>query len=502
MNAILPVNLEPADPNQIAASFLRRVSHSLVKEKPPLRDFTRAAWPIIEPSRPLIVTWAFDCILEHLEAVDAGQITRLLINVPPRHLKSILVSIMWPTCSWTATPWMRWIFASYSGNLSTKHSLDRRRIIESPWYQKEWGDMCHLEEDQNQKTQYQNTQRGAMFATSVGGSITGQGGDREVIDDLINPEDAESKPVRESSIDFYKRTLLSRLDDKKTGAIVAVEQRTHKSDLSGTLIREGGWTHVKIPAIAPARIVVKFPLSGRELVRAEGSVICEEREDKATLDKLKIAMGSRAFSAQYQQEPVSADSGYFHVDWWKFYKPSALPTVIRSCRAWDTAVKTGQENDFTCGCLIHLCENGYYVNEHFFKARIKYPELKARIKMEAAARPAEIEPIEDASAGASVIQDLQRETALPIIPFLSVKDKVTRASIVSPLVEAGKVFLPEGAPWVADFIDACASFPDVEHDDDIDAFVIALMQLSGKSNSGAVGLTVMAAEEDAPDEDR
>ncbi len=494
---ILPAN--KPDPNQLSANFLRRISHSLVQKKPPLRDYVQAAWPIIEPSRPLIMTWAAECILEHLEAVDSGQITRLLINIEPRSLKSILVSIMWPTWSWTDKPWLRWIFASYSGALSTKHSLDRRRILESPWYVREWGDMCQLEDDQNQKTEYQNTQRGVMSATSVGGSITGKGGDRIVIDDLINPQDAESKPVREASIEFFKTTLLSRLDDKKTGSIVAIEQRTHKTDLSGTLIKDGGWTHLKIPAIAPARTVVKFPLSGRQIVREEGSVICEEREDKATLDNLKVAMGSRAYSAQYQQEPIAADSGYFHTSWWKFYKPSARPPVLRSCRAWDTAVKTGQENDYTAGCLIHLCENGYYVNENFFKARVKYPELKARIKMEAAARPAEIEPIEDASAGASVIQDLQRETALPIIPFQSVKDKVTRASIVSPLVEAGKVFLPEGAPWVSDFIDAMASFPDVEHDDDIDAFVIALMQLSGKSNTGAVGLTVMSNED--PDED-
>jgi predicted phage terminase large subunit-like protein len=136
------------------------------------------------------------------------------------------------------------------------------------------------------------------------------------------------------------------------------------------------------------------------------------------------------------------------------------------------------------------------VDRHRFKGRIPYHQLKARIKMEAAARPANYEVVEDASSGASVIQDLRNETALPIIPFQSVKDKVTRASVASPLVEAGKVFLPEGEPWVADFIDLMASFPEVEHDDEVDSFVMTLLQLSGKAIGGGAGMTVVSPEDE------
>jgi predicted phage terminase large subunit-like protein len=487
-------------PNLIAKNFLKRISLSLAEERIPLKEFVRQSWPIIEPSRELQETWLVDLVIEYLTAVDMGQIKRLLINMQPRSLKSILVSVIWPDWSWTQKPWLRWIFASYSASLSTKHSLDRRRILESAWYLKHWGDVCRLEDDQNQKTEFQNTQRGLMASTSVGGSITGKGGSRIVIDDLINPQDAESKPLRETALDFYQRTLVTRLDDKETGSIVAVEQRTHNQDLSAHLLKEMGWMHLKVPATAPSRSVIVMPISGRKILRQEGDVVNPLRESPKVLASLKIAMGSRAFNAQFQQAPESEEGGYFQSVWWKFYKPAALPVVIRSCRAWDTAVKTGQENDNTCGCLIHQCENGYYVSEHFFKGRIQYPELKKRIQSEAAARPADYEVIEDASAGASVIQDLQSSSALPIIAFLSVKDKVTRASVVSPLVEAGKVFLPEDAPWVADFIDTMADFPGVEHDDEVDAFVIALMQLSGKANSGGAGLTVIANGE-GTDED-
>jgi predicted phage terminase large subunit-like protein len=485
----------------MAAKFFRQLGESLTTETPDLHEFIRQAWDVIEPSTPFVDGWHVGAIEEHLTAVDEGQIQLLDINMPPRNGKSILVSVIWPVYSWISKPFLRWIFSSYSGSLSTKHSIDRRDLVRSPWFRQRWGAMVTLAADQDQKTEYKNSAQGTMIATSVGGTITGKGGNRIVMDDMINPEMAESKAERESAIRFYRRTLRTRLDNKKMGSIINVAQRLHSADLSSVLKAEGGWTRLVLPAQAPKRMVINFPISCRQVVRKEGDVLCPEREPKEVLERQKAAMGTRIYSAQYQQEPIAADSGYFHTSWWKFYKPAALPTVLRSCRGWDTAVKTGQENDSTCGCLIHQCENGYYLNEHFFKNKIQYPELKKRIILEAAARPADYEVIEDASAGASVIQDLQSSSSLPILAFQSVKDKVTRASVVSPLVEAGKVFLPEGAPWVADFIDTMASFPEVEHDDDVDAFVIALMQLSGKANSGGAGLTVIG-NEDANDEDR
>lgn len=486
-----------SNPNLIAKDFLNRISLSLSQEPIPLKPFFRQAWSIIEPSRDLQETWLIDLIIEYLTAVEMGQIKRLLINMQPRSLKSILVSVVWPAWSWTKMPYLRWIFASYSASLSTKHSLDRRRILESAWFLKNWGDVCRLEDDQNQKTEFQNTQRGLMAATSVGGSITGKGGSRIVIDDLINPQDAESKPLRETALDFYQRTLVTRLDDKETGAIVAVEQRTHNQDTSAHILKEGGWTHLKVPATAPSRSVVVFPISGRKIVREEGDVINPLRESPKVLAGLKVAMGSRAYNAQYQQAPEAADGGQFNSSWWRYYKFDALPTVEVSARAWDTAVKTGQTNDPTASCLIHKCKDGYYVNPHFFNKRIQYPELQKQIQIEAAARPAEYEIVEDASSGASVIQDLQTNTAIAIIPFTAEKDKITRASRVSSLVEAHKVFLPLEAPWVADFIELMADILNAEHDDMADAFVMALMQLSGKAQGGMASLTMVTNDPEA-----
>jgi predicted phage terminase large subunit-like protein len=465
-----------------AADILMAIGTSLNMPNPTLREYIRGSWQVLEPAHPLTESWHIDCIAEHLEAVDAGQIQFLDINLPPRYLKSVLVSINWPTWSWISQPHTRWIFASYSASLSTKHSTDRRDIIKSDWYQSQWGDMVRLSDDQDQKTEFKNTARGAMMATSVGGTVTGKGGNRIVMDDLINPEMAESKPERESAIRFYRNTLRTRLDDKEHGAIVHVGQRLHKFDLSAALRAEGGWTHLVLPAEAPIRMVVNFPMTKNDFVREQGNVLCAARESKERLAQQKNAMGTRTYNAQYQQTPSDEEGAFFKRGWWKFYRE--VPTVKRSATSWDTAVKEKQTSDYSAKMRGMDCENGYYIDPHFLMDRMAYPTLKRAVQMEQDARPSDAIVVEDKSSGQQVIQDLQHETNLPIIPFTADKDKVIRANLVAPLVEAGKVFLPEGAPWVADFIENAANFPDVTHDDDIDSFTALIMYLSGKTKNG------------------
>jgi predicted phage terminase large subunit-like protein len=460
--------LDRHDPDVLASSIFDRVADSLSRPNMPLNEYLKAAWPLIEPSRPLVMSWHIELVLEHLAAVDLGQITRLLINVPPRSLKSNTVSLAWPTWSWTQRAWRKWIFASYSASLSTMHSIARRRVLESDWFLQNWGDSCKLESDQNQKAEYQNTQRGVMIATSVGGSITGKGGDVLVIDDLINPVEAESKTQREAAIAYYKQTLLTRLDDKKTGAIVIIEQRTHNMDLSGTVIREGGFVHVKVPAEAPVRSVVKFPLSGREILREEGSVICEEREDKATLAAQRAAMGTRAYAAQYQQEPIASDSGHFHIGWWKYHKLIPIHDIVWQW-SWDTAMEEGEENDYSVGILFGHGAYGTFI-ERVVRQRLQYPELKRVMVAEWQARPGHVLLIEDKVSGKSLAQDLIRNTNLPVLPVKPAGDKVFRASLCSPYVESGRVSLKEDEPWIADFLEETSMFPQFAHDDQVDAF--------------------------------
>ncbi len=460
------------DPDLIAATIFQRVAQSLERHPMDLREYFQQAWPLILPNRELVASWHIDLILEHLAAVDNGDIRRLVINIPPRSLKSSLVSVAWPTWSWTEKPWLKWVFSSYAAALSEKHSLDRRRVIESPWYQERWGDTTCLESDQNRKSEFQNTQGGVMIATSVGGSITGKGGDRVVVDDIMNPEQAESSAERESAIRYFQATLSTRLDNKKTGVMVVIEQRTHHLDLTGTILREGGWTHLCVPAQSPTRTVVKYPLSGREVIREEGSVICEQREDVATLTEQKTAMGSRAYAAQYQQDPHPEDSGYFRDAWWRYYKMLPVDDFV-SYWAWDMAAEEGQENDYTVGILLTHGARGTYVMR-VRRGKWQYPEAKRVVMEEWMANPGTALLIEDTSAGKSLAQDLQRNSNLPVIPVPISKDKSVRAALTSPYVESGRVFLPDEAGWLAEFKEELSLFPQSQHDDQTDAFTLGM----------------------------
>src|SRR5438046_2316824 len=179
-----------------------------------LRAYVEQAWPILEPDTPFLPNWHIDLLIEYLEAVTAGEIRDVLITMPPRSMKSLVVSILWPTWEWIRRPGGRWLFVSYADALASKHSLDRRTIIQSDWYQSRWGDTIRLAADQNVKSEFQNTRRRVMVATSIGGSITGKGGNRIVVDDPHNPVQAESDAQRDAALGYFSRTLSTRLDNK------------------------------------------------------------------------------------------------------------------------------------------------------------------------------------------------------------------------------------------------------------------------------------------------
>jgi len=474
-----PAIVRPAPelPPDIVAPFARAVAAGLETHTIGLGDYIREAWKIVEPGKEFLPNWHIDYIAEHLEAVTAGQIRRLLINMPPRYGKSFITSVAWPTWEWTTRPNLRYIFASYASSLSIKHNLDKRDIVKSDWYQKNWGALVKLAKDQDQKTEFKNTARGFMFATSTGGTVTGRGGDRIVPDDLINPEEAASRVARKAACAFYDRTLSTRLDDKKHGAIVAVEQRLGGNDLTAHLLKSEEWTHIKVPASTERQRTFIFPSSGRVKVMERDEVLCEGREDAAILLAQKGRMGTRDYKAQYEQEPTADEGGLLQRNWWKFYKPSQLPNVRRSIWFYDTAMEEGEENDYTFGIRINECDNGFYVDRGMRK-RLQYPDLKRTVVANWEVSPADLLVIEDKVSGMSLRQDLQKTTMLRVVAFKTVRDKVFCVNRASPWCEAGKVFLPEGEPWVADFIEECAAFPNADHDDQPDGFAKAIMFLT------------------------
>lgn len=470
MPAALPV---PETQIDVAPKIFKRLGISLLQPAPKFPDFFRQAWTVLEPHKSLIDSWHIDFIAEHLQAVDMGQIQNLRISIPPRYLKSTIVTVAWPTWSWIDQPWLRWVFASYSAELAEKHSMDRRAVIQSGFYRDNWGDTVILAPDQNRQAEFQNLQRGSMVAVGIGGSITGKGGNRVVADDPLNPLMAESNAEREKAVRFWSQSLSTRLDDKKRDARIIVAQRLHAQDVVGSILKEEGWTHVEVPAIAEKKILVTFPISRREFTREKGEVICAEREDEAVLLKQKIIMGTRGFEAQYQQRPTSESGNILKRAWWKYHTVPPQFKILTSW-SWDTAMEEGEENDYTVG--LHLIHHaGGTAIDRIIRERVEYPDLKRLVKEQFRLYPANNLIIEDKVSGKSLLQDLKKGDVidglvLPVIAYKPAGDKVFRANLAAPYCEAGRVSINATDPNLDIFVDECAEFPNGQFKDCVDAF--------------------------------
>lgn len=433
-----------------------------------LLEFVRIAWEIIEPGTPFVENWHHAAICEHLQAVTDGQIRNLLINIPPRHTKSRIVSVMWPVWRWINNPSHQWLFSSYAAPLALRDAVYARMMIDGPWFQRYWRDRFSFRPDQNLKTSYTNTKGGHRISTGVGGPATGEGGDTLVIDDPHNIKEIHSRAARDSVKLWYSQVWCSRMNDPKASSRVCIMQRSHGDDLTGHILEKGDLVHLKIQSEAISPRVITGPISGQTWQRDQGEVLWHGRFDDHELAEAKRELGSWAYAAQHQQEPAPVGGGIFRRDWWQYY--TELPkAVLRRVQSWDTAGKDKQQNDYSACFTGAECESGFYLL-NLWKERVQFPELQAATKAQYAKFRPSVVTVEDKSSGISLIQALQRNTTLPIFAVQVDKDKVARANAVSPTVEAGNVFLPEGAPWVADFVDNMAEFPNIQFDDDVDAF--------------------------------
>jgi predicted phage terminase large subunit-like protein len=367
------------------------------------------------------------------------------------------------------------VFVSYSDQLSSKHSLDRRTLITSAWYRQNWGDIVQLSVDQNVKHEFQNQRRGVMVATSIGGSITGKGGNRIVVDDPHNPLQAESDAQRETAIRYFTQTLSTRLDDKRRGAIVVVMQRLHEQDLTATCV-DLGFELLSLPAEAETRTEIVFPRSGRRLMRETRELLWPEREGLDELAIQKRILGSAAYAGQYQQRPAPADGNIFKEDWWKFY--DELPPEVEYAQSWDMSFKDGPDNDYVVGLVGARSGSRIYLVDRV-KGQWDFTETCKQFEALAKRYPQAVRKlVEDAANGPAIISSLgaRIEGVIAVTPQ---GGKLARARAAQPRVEAGDIYLPNPRPngvlmesraWVDDFIHACTVFPRGRHDDDVDAF--------------------------------
>lgn len=465
--------------------------------------FLRRVMTTVSPGVRYVHNWHIDAIAEYLAACASGQVTRLIINLPPRMLKSTIISVAWPAWLLGHNPARRIMVASYAQSLSLKHSTDCRAVMEAQWYRRLFPH-TQLSHDQNEKEKFATTARGYRRAVSVGGAAIGEGGDVLIVDDPINPLQAGHRQQREGVNEWFDHTWATRLDDKRAGAMLLLMQRLHVDDLSGYLLSKGGWEHLCLPAIAPHISVIN--VGGFTHVREAGDALHKNREPLAVLERLKLDVGSANFSAQYQQKPLKLVGSIVKPEWmvrfgyddedanhrnaevaFRFHRRGG---VLDECgdnlqiiQSWDTGIKSGTQHDASA-CTTFALRNGVHHLVDMLVVRQEYPQLKRLIISHAARFLPEAVLIEDKGSGQSLLQDLRRETDLPLIAINPTSDKLTRLMRVTPLMEAGKMALPIHAGWLAAFEAEFFSFPDGAHDDQVDAVSQYLNWVVKRSGNG------------------
>ena len=445
--------------------------------------FTHQSFHTLNAPAALAPNWHIDIIAEYLDAVQQQQVKRLIINMPPRYLKSQLISVAWPAWLLAQAPYQRIIVASYAQSLSLKHSLDCRNLMRAGWYRYLFP-QTQIQPGQNEKHKFVTTTHGFRLAVSVGGALTGEGGDILIVDDPLNPKQAESALYRNNANRWFEHTFMSRLNDKRKGAIIIVMQRLHTDDLSGFLLEKGGWEHLNIAAQA---MDTRYYFVGATVHRRnEGEAIHPTREDARMLQRLKHQMGSHAYNAQYQQAPLQQDGNYVKLEWFGRYrdeKTNAQQQHDLIVQSWDTAIKTGSANDPSVCMTLSIAGDGIRVRD-IFREKLEYLELRRQIILQAQRWQPQAVLIEDKASGQSLLQDLRQSSQLPLLGVLPKQDKLTRFMQITPLIEAGRVHLPHQAAWLAEFERELCAFPHGRHDDQVDALSQALQWLHMREVSG------------------
>ena len=457
------MTVEAFTPVEIAAA--ERVLRNVLRTD--FSAFAEKSFGTVCPDQPFFPNWHLEAIGHALERVVAGKTKRLIILMPPRNLKSICASVAFPAWLLGRDPTRQIICVSYSAELAAKHARDCRAVIMTPWFQGVFPS-TRIDPTKSAETEFMTTQRGVRLATSTGGTLTGRGGDILIIDDPMKSADTQSETRRLDCQQWFTNTLLSRLDDKVTGAIVLVMQRLHIDDLAGYLLQQGGWEVLSLPAIAEVEQKVHTG-PGRVHCRAIGDVLHPAREPRAALEQLKSEMGSFNFSAQYQQAPVPLGGNMIKWEWFGFFSerpPRPEGAII--VQSWDTASTTSELASYSVGITAQIDKNGNIWLLDLVRGRWEFPDLLREIgKAAQCHRPRSI-LIEDHASGTGLQQTLKGR-GLPVIAIKPKGDKVMRMHAHTATLEATKVFLPKDAPWLDELRSEVLAFPRGRHDDQIDA---------------------------------
>lgn len=477
---------------QEAALELERIEAEQARRS--LHKFITLAWKIVEPDKPFVDNWHIHVLCWLLESITEGKptehlerycrrrgvdpttlnLSRVLVNVAPGSMKSLLVNVFWPAWEWTRRPQLRFLTFSYGGHLTIRDNLRTRDIVQSAWYRSHYGVEFH--EDQNQKTRFDTEAGGWRIASSVGGVGTGEHPDRIIIDDPLTSEQARSPVEREGVNTWFDLTVSTRGVARDT-VIIVIMQRLHEEDLSGHLESRGGWLHICWP--------MRYETTRKNKPEWKPDVLDPRSEagdlfwptlfTEKKVRQLEIDLGPYGTAGQLQQRPAPEGGGLFKREYFRFLE--AMPAVVRKARGWDTAA-TEQETqrkaggpDYTRGVGIGETVDGKYIVFDVVGGRLSPAGVDA-LMLQTGEHDGfgvmQREEREGGSAGKYVIA--AHAKMMHRFDYAGVvvgTDKVTRSMPFRAQCEAGNVYLLRAA-WNEEYIRELCDFPTGDHDDQVD----------------------------------
>jgi predicted phage terminase large subunit-like protein len=440
-----------------------------------LCSFIIRAFAELYPNTAYWHNWHIEVLAAKLQAVERGEIKRLVIMVPPRSLKSHCASICLPAFILGHDPTRRILCASYSQDLARKLALDCRTLMRSDWYLQAFPH-TRLLGDKSSVDEFMTTRMGFRLATSVGGTLTGKGGDYIVIDDALKAEDAYSDLARTRVNEWYGNTLYSRLNSKQDGAIIVIMQRLHEDDLVGHVLKQEGWEVLAFPAIAPSDELHRIETwaGPRVFTRRAGEALHSAREPLELLAHIREQLGEYDFAGQYQQTPAPLGGGIVKCEWLKRYADCELPgrfdCIVQS---WDSAAKASELADYSVCTTWGVAANMIYLLD-VWRKKVDYPELKrGALALALQFRPNTI-LVEDKSSGIQLIQELAQAGIYGVKPCKPSGDKVLRLHQHTGTIEMGQMRIPQQAVWLPDYVAELTTFPRSRYADQVDSTTQAL----------------------------
>lgn len=475
--------LTPANLTALRAMLEER-KRTLAQER--LGNFVRLGWEVLEPTTRFIPNWHIDAICEHLEAVTAGQIKDLVINIPPGHMKSLLANVFWPAWMWLRRPSWRALFYSYADNLVRRDTLKFRALIGSDWYAGLQPDFTIAKDTETLIT---NDKTGLRMAGTVAGATTGHRGDAIIVDDPHNVLDMKNltSAALTSALWWWDQAMANRLNDLSTGTRVIIMQRLRQDDLAGHVLAEGGWEHLCLPTeYDPARHCVTN-IGWEDPRQTPGDLLFPEKFPAPTIAKEKLRLGSYGYAGQHQQRPAPAGGGKFQRAWFRYFsqdetfyhlhQPGGTRKAIfkRDCWTFTTSDLALSQDEQACWTVIStwaVTKEGDLLLLHVHRLRAEAPDVKDELLKGYTRWSPTFLGVEKAHFGTAICQELRR-TGLPIKELIADRDKVTRSMPASIRLEAGGVYFLERAPWLTDWESELEFFPNGQFDDQVDTFSYA-----------------------------